>query len=82
MIEATDAEVISDELIACCGAVASWFISGGYAHREGKSMAHGYVMKNIAKFNSRWSVEFLGQYLPERCQKISLFDNNVSQVWS
>ena len=82
VIEAKDADVIGDEPIAHNGTVVGWVTSGGYAHGAGKSMAQGYVPKNIADDDSGWSVELLGQILPAKRQKIPLFDANASRMRS
>ena len=82
VIKAKDADVIGDEPIAHNGTVVGWVTSGGYAHGAGKSMAQGYVPKNIADDDSGWSVELLGQILPAKRQKIPLFDANASRMRS
>ena len=82
VIEANDADVIGDEPIAHNGTVVGWVTSGGYAHGAGKSMAQGYVPKNIADDDSGWSVELLGQILPAKRQKFPLFDANASRMRS
>ena len=64
------------------GGVVGWVTSGGYAHCAGKSMAQGYVPKNIASDDSGWSVELLGQTLPAKRQKSPLFDANASRMRS
>ena len=82
VIEAKDADVIGDEPIAHNGTVVGWVTSGGYAHGAGKSMAQGYVPKNIADNDSGWSVELLGQILPAKRQKSPLFDMNSRRMRS
>jgi dimethylglycine dehydrogenase len=82
VIEAKDADVIGDEPIAHNGTVVGWVTSGGYAHGAGKSMAQGYVPKNIADDDSGWSVELLGRILPAKRQKFPLFDANASRMRS
>ncbi len=74
--------IIGDEPIAHNGTVVGWVTSGGCAHGARKSMAQGYVPKNIADDDSGWSVELLGQILPATRQKFPLFDANASRMRS
>ena len=64
VIKAKDADVIGDEPILHNGRVVGWVTSGGYAHGAGKSMAQGYVPKDIANDDSGWSIELLGKIWP------------------
>ena len=82
VVEARDADVIGDEPISHHGNVVGWVTSGGYAHGAGKSMAQGYVPKDIANHNSGWSIELLGENLAAIRQKFSLFDANASHMRS
>ena len=38
---------------------STWCAAGGYAHGAYKSMAQGYMPKDIANHDSGWSVEML-----------------------
>ena len=82
VIKAKDADVIGDELISHHGNVVGWVTSGGYAHGAGKSMAQGYVPRDIADDNSGWSIELLGENLAAKRQKFPLFDANASRMRS
>ena len=82
IIEAKDADVIGDEPISYNGSVVGWVTSGGYAHGAGKSMAQGYVPKDIASDENGWSIELLGENLVAKCQKFPLFDANASRMRS
>lgn len=64
------------------GTVVGWVTAGCYAHGAGKSMAQGYLPKNITDDDSGWSEELLGQILPAKRQKFSLFDANASRMRS
>ena len=82
VIEAKTADVIGDEPISHNGNVVGWVTSGGYAHAAGKSMAQGYVPKDIANDDNGWSIELLGENLTAKRQKFPLFDANASRMRS
>ena len=48
ILDTDDADAIGDEPIWFEGAVRGWVTSGGYAHNARKSVAMGYVPKEIA----------------------------------
>ena len=48
IVDAADADVLGDEPIWHKGKVVGWVTSGGYAHYVDKSMAQGYVPKELA----------------------------------
>jgi dimethylglycine dehydrogenase len=74
IIDARDADVIGDEPIFFGGEARGWVTSGGYAHASGKSVAVGYVPKEIADKEDGWSIELLGDMLTARLQSRPLFD--------
>ena len=80
--EAKDADVIGDEPISHNESVVGWVTSGGFAHGAGKSMAQGYVPKDIANDESGWSIELLGENLAAKRQKFPLFDADASRMRS
>ena len=82
VVEAKDADVIGDEPISHHASVVGWVTSGGYAHGADKSMALGYVPKDIANDDSGWSIELLGENLAAKRQKFPLFDANASRMRS
>ncbi len=51
--DAADADVLGDEPIWHEGKVVGWVTSGGYAHYVDKSMAQGYVPKELGRETSR-----------------------------
>ena len=61
-VEADDADVIGDEPIWHGGKVVGWATSGGYGHWVGKSLAQGYVPKELAADLSTgaFEIEILG----------------------
>jgi len=80
VVEAKDADVIGDEPIAHNGQVVGWVTSGGYAHASGKSMAMGYVPKEVADQIDGWEIELLGDQLKATLQPQPLFDANGSRM--
>jgi dimethylglycine dehydrogenase len=48
IVDAADADVLGDEPIWHAGKVVGWVTSGGYAHYVDKSLAQGYVPKDLA----------------------------------
>ena len=80
--KAKDADVIGDEPILHNGRVVGWVTSGGYAHGAGKSMAQGYVPKDIVNDDNGWSIELLGKNLAAKRQKFPLFDPNANRLRS
>ena len=73
-VDAKDADVIGDEPIWFQGKVRGWVTSGGYAHASGKSVAMGYVEKEIAGEAEGWEIELLGERLTAHLQAEPLFD--------
>ena len=74
------ADVIGDEAIWFDGAVSGWVTSGGYAHHSGKSVAMGYVPREIADEANGFEIELLGRRLPARIQAMPLFDANFERM--
>lgn len=64
------------------GGIFGWVTSCGYVHGAGKEMAQGYVPKDIANYDSGWSLEFLGEKLVAKRQKFPIFDAYASRMWS
>ena len=80
VVDAVDADVIGDEAIWFEGAVRGWVTSGGYAHHSGKSVAMGYVPREIADAETGFEIELLGRRLPARIQSTPLFDANFERM--
>ncbi len=74
IVDASDAEAIGDEPIWLDGKVVGWVTSGGYAHAQQKSMAIGYVPKEVADRASGWQIEILGEMCAATLQPTPLFD--------
>jgi dimethylglycine dehydrogenase len=63
IVEAGDADVLGDEPISHKGKVVGWVTSGGFAHFVNKSMAQGYVPKELADdlASSAFEIEIIGE---------------------
>ncbi|MEX4009403.1 GcvT family protein [Neoaquamicrobium sediminum] len=80
VVDAVDADVIGDEAIWFEGAVRGWVTSGGYAHHSRKSVAMGYVPREIADAETGFEIELLGRRLPARIQAVPMFDANFERM--
>ena len=80
VLDASDADVIGDEAIWHDGAVCGWVTSGGYVHNAGKSVAIGYVPKEIANAETGFEIELLGKRRSARLQTTPLFDANLERM--
>jgi dimethylglycine dehydrogenase len=62
-VQASDADVLGDEPIWHKGKVVGWVTSGGYAHYVDKSMAQGYVPKELADElgEGAFEIELIGE---------------------
>ncbi len=67
-------DVIGDEPIYHDGKVLGWVTSGGYAHHAQKSVALGYVPKDVAAAEHGPEIEIIGKRYPARPQRQPLFD--------
>ncbi len=63
IVNAVDADVLGDEPIWHKGKVVGWVTSGGFAHYVNKSMAQGYVPKELAGDTSAgaFEIEIIGE---------------------
>nr|WP_295462197.1 FAD-dependent oxidoreductase [Mesorhizobium sp.] len=80
IMEATDADVIGDEAIWHGGKVVGWVTSGGYAHASAKSVALGYVPKEVADAASGFEIELLGKRHKAAVQAAPLFDPDQTRM--
>ena len=60
IVNAADADVLGDEPIFHKGKVVGWVTSGGYAHYVDKSMAQGYVPKELVDAGD-FEIEIIGE---------------------
>ncbi len=80
IMDADDADVIGDEAIWHSGAVVGWITSGGYAHNAGKSIAMGYVPREVADETEGFEIELLGKRYKARLQPVALFDPELERM--
>jgi dimethylglycine dehydrogenase len=73
VVDASDADVLGDEPIWHKGKVVGWATSGGYAHFLGKSMAQGYVPKELVG-ETGFEIELIGEMRKATIIAEPLFD--------
>jgi dimethylglycine dehydrogenase len=73
-VDARDADAIGDEPIWHAGRVVGWVTSGGYAHSVKKSIALGYVNRDVAAAMSGFEVELIGERRPAIRLAAAAFD--------
>jgi dimethylglycine dehydrogenase len=73
IVDAADADVLGDEPIWHGGKVVGWVTSGGYAHYVDKSLAQGYVPKELAG-EQDFEIEIIGDMRKARAIAEPLFD--------
>jgi dimethylglycine dehydrogenase len=81
-VETKDVDVIGDEPVWHEGKVVGWVTSGGYAHFAGKSVALGYVPREVAAANDRFEIEIIGKRYKARPQREPLFDPSGNRMRS
>ena len=60
-VDATDADAIGDEPIWHDGKTVGWVTSGAFGHRVNQSLALGYVPAALAKADSDFEIEIIGE---------------------
>jgi dimethylglycine dehydrogenase len=73
IVDATDADVLGDEPIWHKGKVAGWVTSGGYGHYVDKSLAQGYVPKELVG-EAEFEIELIGEMRKARIISEPLLD--------
>jgi dimethylglycine dehydrogenase len=73
-VDTKHVDVIGDEPIYHNGKVLGWITSGGYAHYVQKSLALGYVPKEVAGEDDGFEIEIIGKRHKARPQREPLFD--------
>ncbi len=73
VVEAGDADVLGDEPIWHKGKVVGWVTSGGFAHTVNKSMAQGYVPKELVD-ETGFEIEIIGEMKKASIVHEPLFD--------
>jgi dimethylglycine dehydrogenase len=74
VVDAEDADAIGDEPILFRGVARGWVTSGGFGHRTGRSLALGYIPKEILGEEDGWEIEVLGARLAARLQARPIYD--------
>ena len=76
VVDALDADVLGDEPIWHAGKVIGWVTSGGYGHYVERSLAQGYVPKELATDTGpkSFEIEILGERRPAGIINEPLFD--------
>ena len=64
------------------GGIFGRVTSGVCVHGAGKAMVQGYLRKDIANYDSGWSLELLGAKLVAKRQKFPIFAANASRTCS
>lgn len=82
VVDAKDADVIGDEPIYHNGEVHGWVTSGGFTHHSQKSVAMGYISKEVADEIDGFEIELLGEKLKASIQQAPLFDANFARMRS
>jgi dimethylglycine dehydrogenase len=60
-VDAGQADAMGDEPIWHDGRVVGWVTSGAYGHSVGRSLALGYIPKELAAENSGFEIEIIGE---------------------
>jgi dimethylglycine dehydrogenase len=80
VVDAAEADAIGDEPVWHDGKVVGWITSGGYGHCVGKSIALGYVPKELATADSGFEIEILGERRAATLQSQPLYDPSGSKM--
>jgi dimethylglycine dehydrogenase len=74
IVDATDSDCIGDEPIWHNGKVVGWVTSGGYGHWVKKSIAMGYIPKELADESTGFEIEVIGERRTATLIREPLFD--------
>ena len=72
--------VLGDEPIWHKGKVVGWVTSGGYAHYVDRSLAQGYVPKDLAMANGSFEIEIIGDRRKASIIHEPLFDPEAKRM--
>jgi dimethylglycine dehydrogenase len=81
-VDANGADAIGDEPVWHEGKVVGWITSGGYGHCTGKSIAIGYVPKELANAERGFEIEILGERRAATVQRQPLIDPSGARMRS
>jgi dimethylglycine dehydrogenase len=79
-VDGNDVDVIGDEPVYHKGKCVGWITSGGFAHAAGKSVAMGYIPRDIADETDGFEIEILGSIFKATPQAEPLFDPAASEM--
>ena len=75
-----EVDVIGDEPVYHNGKCVGWITSGGYAHAADKSVAMGYIPRELMNETNGFEIEILGQIYKAVPQAEALFDADAKQM--
>ncbi len=79
-IDTVDVDALGDEPIWHEGKVVGWVTSGAYGHRVGRSIALGYVPKELATAEAGFEIELIGERRPAARQAAAPFDPSGARM--
>lgn len=79
-VDATDADVVAYEPIFADGNVLGFCTSGGYSHYAQKSIAMGFLPRQMANAGQKVEIEILGDLRPAKVITEPLFDADGSRM--
>jgi dimethylglycine dehydrogenase len=77
-VAGNDVDVIGDEPVYHNGKCVGWITSGGFAHAAGKSVAMGYIPRELVSETNGFEIEILGQIYTATPQAEPLYDADAS----
>jgi len=81
VVDAAEADAIGDEPVWHDDKVVGWITSGGYGHTTGKSIALGYVPKDIAAAGTgQFEIELLGERRSALLVREALYDSQGARM--
>lgn len=79
-VAGNEVDVIGDEPVYHNGKCVGWITSGGYAHAADKSVAMGYIPRELMNETNGFEIEILGQIYKAVPQAEALFDADAKQM--
>ncbi len=79
-VDADDADVVAYEPIFVGDDVVGFCTSGGFSHHAGKSIAQGFLPRDIAKDGTKVHIEILGDLRPATVITTPLFDADGARM--
>ena len=80
VVDAEDVDCHADEAIFHDGTCVGFVTSGGFAHHSEKSVAMGYVPRDLARAGEAFEVEILGNLYPAQLQDRPLYDPDGTKM--